>query len=250
MSGDPTVVDILRPITDLFSQSQLQMMLLAWLPLKMSGVLQTNVYVVDMFITTIISTAVVALLTLATKYGSKLLSLFKSKQKLGTISIQVNYYRIGYWGEDIVNSHYTSLAWMISRATRNLSCGEFILMPNPDYDNGDSMLEFSLLPQYTSQCWVQYNGASYHIRYDQNGNVDNEGDNGKSKKSTPPDIIITTSPNDMRNVNWATEFMTSVSKEHREYENAKKERGRWEIDTNGNWFYVSIHDEMYSLLGG
>ncbi|KAI9594665.1 hypothetical protein BDF19DRAFT_423420 [Syncephalis fuscata] len=237
MSDQQSVTDIFRPVTDLFSQQQLQMMLLAWLPLKMSGILQTDVYVVDMFITTVVSSLIVALLAVTGKYGSKILAWFKSGPEVGTISIQVNYYRIGYWGEDIVNSHYTSLAWMVSRAACGLNSGDFILMPNPDYDSDDTMLEFSLLPQYTSQCWVEYKNAKYHVRFDQTNTASNDSD-GKAKKSAPPAIIISTSPDDVRNVNWATEFMTSVSEEHREYEKSKKERGRWELDSNGNWFYV------------
>ncbi|RKP05462.1 hypothetical protein THASP1DRAFT_26052, partial [Thamnocephalis sphaerospora] len=204
----------------------------------MENTLKTGIYVIDMFTVSVISTAVVAIITATTKYGgdawewastqgaddiqsigattiamigAAIIALcvavwerFFSDRGDTTISIQVDYYRIGYWGEDIVNTHYTALSWMIGRAARGLDCGQFIMVPAPDYEQDDSVLEFSLIPQYNSNCWVEYEGSNYFISFNQNNS--NEGEN-KDKKGAPPSIVITTDSNDKRDIDWASKFL-------------------------------------------
>jgi hypothetical protein len=233
------LAEIFQPLVDMFSGHQLQMILLAWLPTQIGDYIKTDIYVVDMFILTALSTALVSVLTVIYKYSQFIIDWLKRRESKIPISVQVNYYRIGYWGEEITNPHYTAVSWMISRAARNLNSGQFVMMPVPDYECEGVMLDFSLLPSRHSNCTIEYEGHKYHISFDNsNGNSGDGDNNNNNRKGTPPSIIITMDAEEAHDVDWATNLLRDIYKAYSDYELSKKERGRWELDSDGNWFYV------------
>ena len=231
--------ELLTPVTELFSTSQIQMLLLAWLPLKLGDHLKTNIYSVDMFLVTLIATGVTCLLSILHTSGFQLFQFWqRNKDRL---SVQVDYYRQGPWGEEIANTHYTSLAWMIGHASKGLDTGSFIVVPKPEYENQDEILDFNILPQHYATCEIIYEGHKYQISFNQQQEQNNDhgnggGGGGGNHKKVPPSLIVTTM--EARDVAWFTKFLKDVTGLYKANEASKKERGRWELDENGNWFYV------------
>src|SRR2546429_9782225 len=87
--------EIFRPLVDLFTQSQVHTILLAWLPTKLEPYM-TGIMTVDMFITTIIASG---LTTLALVLLRCIASAEGQRQKKDSVTIQIEYYAIGTYGD-------------------------------------------------------------------------------------------------------------------------------------------------------
>ena len=151
----------------------------------------------------------------------------------------MDYFRQGPWGEHLANTHYTALAWMISHATKGLNIGQFTVIPEAAYEHADKPVEFSILPQHDTRVTVEMCGRVYDLAFQRPSSQENgsDGENcGQNKANIPPSIIVT--PWEKRDVAWFARFIQETSQAYKQFELEKKQRGRWELDENGNWFHV------------
>lgn len=115
---------ILKPFFDLFSRTQIQSVLIAWLPTKIMPYL-TGIITVDMFAITVI---VSSLSTLTYLFHSLIYDyLISHSNDKNLITIQIDYYNLGTYNEMNKNIIYESLSWLISEQTKKLEKGKFIL---------------------------------------------------------------------------------------------------------------------------
>src|ERR1044072_244976 len=86
----------IKPFLDIFTRSQVQSVLLAWLPLKLGPYL-TGIITVDMFITTAIASGICTLSYLIYQlFYFTITGNFKNKK---SITIQIEYYALGQYNE-------------------------------------------------------------------------------------------------------------------------------------------------------
>ncbi|CAB4413384.1 unnamed protein product [Rhizophagus irregularis] len=98
---------IIKPFIDQFSRSQIQAILIAWLPTKLSPYL-SGIMTVDMFaVTTVIASGLSTLSYLVYTFLYKQL-VGNSSQK-NSITIKIDYYNLGTYNERSKNIIYESL---------------------------------------------------------------------------------------------------------------------------------------------
>ncbi|PKC64272.1 hypothetical protein RhiirA1_421780, partial [Rhizophagus irregularis] len=108
---------IFQPLTILFTQTQLNTILLAYLPSKLEFYL-TGIIAVDMFITTVIastiSTSIPALVQFLSNTGTPWGKWGNKKN----VTMQIEYYTQGKYGYSYTNVFYEALSWLISQQTK------------------------------------------------------------------------------------------------------------------------------------
>ncbi|KAJ3277772.1 mitochondrial chaperone, partial [Borealophlyctis nickersoniae] len=208
----------LEPIVSLLGGGQLQAMLLAWIPVRFGSSINTGIYAVDMFVTTLIVTVVVALLSFVGTQIKKVIETEPTDINASrVVSVRVDYYRADRYGELIVNLHYEALAWLISQRSRQEKEGEFRMVPydpesgnspqNYDYDgywysdddddeSGANVPDFNILPRGANCLIIQHNKCKFFVYFEQpNDDVGNNNEtkpsnyNEKKLKTEPPIII-------------------------------------------------------------
>ncbi|CAG8444641.1 27270_t:CDS:2 [Dentiscutata erythropus] len=121
--------DIFRSFINLFAREQIQAILLAWIPSKLEPYF-SGIIAVDMFITTLIATAITTLF-----YAScSLLQVFQLRKPL---TVQIEYY------------------------VKELNNGSFIVQPtnSKNYESYE-VLDFNILPENKEQIIIEYKGLS------------------------------------------------------------------------------------------
>ncbi|KAJ3035217.1 hypothetical protein HK097_004262, partial [Rhizophlyctis rosea] len=197
----------LYPVMQLLSGGSLQAMLLAWIPIKYGEMINTGIYAVDMFVTTLLVTVLIALMTFI---GSALKTVIETdpvnNNQDETISIKVEHYRTDKYGELIVNLHYEALAWIISQRSREESTGDFRMVPYDadtaktnsssgdswgydwysDYSNEDTdtsaVPDFNILPRGDFPLLIEHHGCLFSIKFEQP--VDDGSNNDTKTPST------------------------------------------------------------------
>ncbi|KAJ3040463.1 mitochondrial chaperone [Rhizophlyctis rosea] len=210
----------LSPVIQMLGGSSLQAMLLAWIPMRFGEMINTGTYAIDMFVTTLIVTVFVALLTLA---GTALKTIIETdsvnNKQDDVISIKVEHYRTDKYGELIVNLHYEALAWLISQRSREEMNGDFRMVPYDaetsnnggssgdswdwDYysDDGDAdtsaVPDFNILPRGDFPLLIEHNNCLFTVKFEQPTDDGSSGDNQKPatayaerKARAEPPIVI------------------------------------------------------------
>ncbi|KAH8551539.1 hypothetical protein BGW37DRAFT_44067 [Umbelopsis sp. PMI_123] len=126
-------LQVLSPLTPIFSYNQLETLLCAWVPNRLDGVLErhglkSGLYVVDHFVVT----ATIALLLVSTKilvtYVKHQISRRSIPKEQGTQSISVTIHpSITDSYHNIPNVFHQSLAYLISEKTKSWTSGSFSL---------------------------------------------------------------------------------------------------------------------------
>src|SRR6266498_3135486 len=115
--------EIFQPFLGLFTQSQVNTMLLAWLPAKF-GPYMSGIMTVDMFLTSVmasgISTFALALYKLISSSSKTLGNPWENDGNLGSITVQIEYYAKGTYGDLSTSIFYEALSWLISLQTKCL----------------------------------------------------------------------------------------------------------------------------------
>ncbi|KAJ3078633.1 hypothetical protein HK102_004352 [Quaeritorhiza haematococci] len=214
----------LDALIQLFSDNQLQVVLLSWIPVHFGPYLNTGLVAVDMFITTAIATLITTILKIFWVIAEVL---FKLKPDSDKLSIKVEYYRLDHWGERCINPHYVALAWLISRQAKDQKSGSFRMMVLDEYiaqedlkqkwvemsgalkkaaekgsqdslvkaDSGGSFLvdnedecklyDFSIIPRDSSSITIKHDGHEFVVLYDEDeAKEDNDNNNNNNDKSS------------------------------------------------------------------
>ncbi|CAG8662229.1 8999_t:CDS:2 [Rhizophagus irregularis] len=202
--------EIFQPFIDLFTQSQVNSILLAWLPVKF-GSYMTGIMTVDMFLTSIIASGI-STLALAL-YNRIITSSTKSDDPIRSdniITIQIEYYTEGTYGDLTVSVIYKALSWLISQQTKCLDKGSFIVRHtdsvNRNNDDECAPPGFDILPEKNQKIMIEYKGLKFDVTY---------------KSSTSIDII--------------TDYLNEITRSYLETQKKVKVRSRYE--RNGHYWY-------------
>ncbi|CAG8790706.1 39727_t:CDS:2 [Gigaspora margarita] len=219
--------DIFRPLIKLFSHKQLQAVLLAWISSKLEPYF-SGIIAVDMFITTLIATAITILL-----YASfSLLQLFQFRKPL---IVQIEYYVKGIYGTQEKNQIYEALSWIISQQTKELNKGLFIVQPtnNKNYEPY-KVPDFNILPEKKKQIIVEYKGRKFNVVYKMQ---ETDKNNNNNSQPVPPNSF---------DVNAITEFINEVT--HFYFKAKEKYHKRSQYKRNeGNWNRVQYLSDLNGL---
>ncbi|CAG8704086.1 15077_t:CDS:2 [Dentiscutata erythropus] len=204
---------IFQPFVDLFNQAQVQTILLAWLPTKI-GHLLPGIMAVDMFITTIIASGLTVLCGAIYAMSQS----FFSGKGWGTslVTVQIEYY-------------VTALSWIISKQTKKLEKGSFIVQPTNEYqDNDDDECApptFNILPEANQQISIEYKGRKFNVTFNM------------------PEGEIEDSNSDVDSI---AEFINEVTRAYLESQKRDKIRARYER-TDGYWYRVQSLSSIRGL---
>ncbi|GET04025.1 hypothetical protein RCL_jg24354.t1 [Rhizophagus clarus] len=157
-------LSIVKPFTNQFSQSQIQSILTAWLPTKISPYL-TGILMVDMYAISVIATGLTTLAYLAYSLLIKLMvGKFNSKT---LITLQIDHYSIGTYNERNKNIMHKALSWLISEQTKNYDKGSYILniFNNINNKNINAIPHFNILPMNNHEIDITYKDVNFKIKY-------------------------------------------------------------------------------------
>ncbi|GES81310.1 P-loop containing nucleoside triphosphate hydrolase protein [Rhizophagus clarus] len=246
-------------ISNIFTQSQVNTALLAWLPTKLEPYL-TGIMAVDMFITTVLASGIT---TLAFKFFRSLRKGVPWKNDK-TVTIQIEYYTTGKYGIQNVNVFYEALSWIISQQTKKLDKGSFVVRPITNlaknfFDRGDDDDEFAppgfnILPENDQQITIEYDGKEFYVTIHMseqeiinNGNnilnhnfeenIPFPNPNSNTKKSAPS-IYLTTAKDANTSVDDLSEFLNQIVRSYLENQKKMKIRSRYERSEN---MWQNIH---------
>ncbi|RIB15050.1 hypothetical protein C2G38_2039696 [Gigaspora rosea] len=241
---------IFRPFINLFSREQLQAILLAWLPSKLEPYF-SGIIAVDMFMTTLISTAVTTLI-----YAScSLLQIFQFRSSL---TVQIEYYVKGIYGKE-KNPLYEALSWIISQQTKELDNGAFIVQPanNKKYERYETP-DFNILPEKKQQINIEYRGRKFNVVYKLQENDNNNNQSYPQPQSyyyKEPDLVPSiflsvinndSSSNNKLDVNAITEFISEVTSSYFRTKEKNHKRARYKRN-EGNWNRVQLLSDLNGL---
>ncbi|TPX36323.1 hypothetical protein SmJEL517_g01631 [Synchytrium microbalum] len=240
----------LEPLIQLLNVSSMHGILLAYLPESPLGhKLRTNIYAVDMFVTSLLVTGTTSLMSVS---GSVLRSLFSPTQsQTDSVSVKVEYYRMDAYGEQMVNLHYKALSWLISRASQNQTGGDFRMVPfEEDGYNYDATEEddagppFNILPRGDGVLNVENDGFKFSVYFDHSGDSgegkkdDNRGWSSSRAVTSEPPIIIQRVDSGPTDISWMHAWLVGVTKSYLKEETKNKVRARWEMRET---YWARIH---------
>ncbi|KAJ3270880.1 hypothetical protein HDV01_007351 [Terramyces sp. JEL0728] len=261
----------LQPIVELFSSSQLQSMLLAWIPVKYGARINTGIFAVDMFVTTTIATIVVSLLRMSGKIG-QLFLLNSSPANTNSLTIKVDYHRITTWGDKTVNSHYEALLWLVSKLSSKQKVGDYRMIVTNDYISKDtlkkyleknpiaeddgllksvtsqfnhvenvddmSVLDYNLLPRDDAKISIHHEGREFLVWFDQE---ETDKGNQTEKIHSEPSLIVqkvpkagSSAPSDTT-IEEMHEWLLRITRLYKRYLDNFDERYRYEYDPENGW---------------
>ncbi|KAI9206636.1 uncharacterized protein BJ171DRAFT_566514 [Polychytrium aggregatum] len=191
----------LVPFIELLNGSQMQGMLLAFIPLYFSYY-NTGVYAIDMFVTTVVVTLVTALLAIL---GGRVKAILEWKQaeldNVQPITVKVEYYRYDRWNEAVENIHYQALAWFITNLSHDQKTGDYRMslerdtksfITDPD-DDKIRLPGFNLIPRTDRLIQIKHNTNTISVWFDQTQQDNNNEEKRSTYTSRPkpePPIII------------------------------------------------------------
>src|SRR3954451_3049154 len=209
----------IKPFLDIFTRSQVQSVLLAWLPIKLNPYL-TGLIAVDMFITTVIASGTCTLAYLI--YNLLIYLLTGNLKKEKSITIQIEYYSFGQYNERKKNIVYESISWLITQQSKKLQNGSFILKVIPNMNNkGNTKLISNILPEVDHEITIEYKGSKFNLKYKIPDNKNNNLNNINSDMVTmivqeKPSIYLTTSDN--TNVDDIYELLNDLTEFYLEFQ--------------------------------
>ncbi|KAJ2999798.1 hypothetical protein HDV02_001821 [Globomyces sp. JEL0801] len=215
-----------EPIRDLITITQVRNVLLAWIPIRFGPHINTGIFTVDMFLTSM-------LVAVVTSVGSILCSIVGSIYDYRSdnyLTIEVNYYRKSYWGSQCVNPHYTAILWLISKSSGKQKSGNFKMNVTTDYisstvlktqiernpiSSDDELLsqltsnfnsveipedlehfDFNLLPKEGHEIQVTHEKQSYTVWFEKDKNQTKNSDDSDSETTQDPEPILFIQPVD------------------------------------------------------
>ncbi|CAG8501238.1 7796_t:CDS:2 [Ambispora gerdemannii] len=244
----PNYIELFQPVRDLFNQHAIQTVLMAWLPTKLAPHLTQNMSV-DMFVISASATVLTALLL---SFFGLCYSLYSGSLPWhqNTITVQVEYYETGIYGDQSISVLYEALSWLISGQTQKLRKGQFIVQPKALH--WDEIVEddckppdFNMLPEPNQEVEVEYKNRKFKVflRKPEEDEANNNNGNNNVNNSNPdaakpmPSIYLTTIEDKHAQLNVVSDFINEVTRAYLEDKKKKKTRGRYER-TDGYWYRV------------
>jgi len=230
-----------KPFIDIFSRSQVQTILIAWLPTKLSPYL-TGIIAVDMFVTTVIASGLSTLFYLIYLTISNILS---GNSQKNSITIQINYYVLGTYNERTKNIIYESLSWLISEQTKKLKKGSFILNMLPNLNNNrdkNAIPKTSILPINNQEIAIEFEKKLFKIKYQIPDEDNKNKNNDKSFKTynfgyryssfiydiEKPSIFISTNEKSETMVNDVSDLLHNITQKYLKFQRENAGRFRYE----------------------
>ncbi|CAB4441100.1 unnamed protein product [Rhizophagus irregularis] len=226
---------IFQPLTNLFTQAQLNTILLAYLPSKLEFYL-TGIIAVDMFITSVVACAISTSIPALFQFISVTGTPWGNKK---TITIQIEHCTQGKYGYSYTSVFYEALSWLISQQTKKLNDGSFVIQPvNSIYDDDDDEDDcappnFNILPEKNQKITIEYKEKKYDVTYQIPGQDDDDDDGigrrSKSKQQLKPSIYLTTTEeSNEASVDVMSEFLNEIVRSYLEIQKKSKVRSRYE----------------------
>jgi len=236
---------LIKPFLDLFTRSQVQSVLLAWLPTKLTPYL-TGIITVDMFITTVLATGISAFAYLIYQLIYDFLTKSKNGNKIKSICIQIEYYALGQYNERTKNIFYESMSWLISHKSKKLVTGSFVLkvLPNVNSKGNVKILPNSnVLPEIDHEIFIEYKGKHFSIKYkipERKNNININNINSEiisMVAQEKPSIYLATFNNSCASVDELFELLNDITSFYLELQ--KKEKGRFRYEnTRSHWIQI------------
>ncbi|CAG8700446.1 2314_t:CDS:2 [Rhizophagus irregularis] len=202
--------EVFQPFIDLFTQSQVNTVLLAWLPAKF-GPYMSGIMTVDMFLTSVIASGISTFALAMYKFISSR-TLNDPIRNENTVTVQLEYYYEGIYGDLSASIFYEALSWLISNQTKQLDKGAFIVRHTNSVNNNDddecAPPNFNILPEKNQQITIEYKGLKFDVAF---------------KSSTSIDII--------------TDYLNEITRSYLETQRKMKVRSRYERNSS-YWYHV------------
>lgn len=147
--------ELLEPLYAVFSFTQLELILQAYVPTQLGDYIKTNIYTVDTFLVTAAVTLIVFLIKLFHKIFTDIIS--GRKRDNGAISVIVEPMTTDQWNDSVHNVHHQALSWLISEKSKLKDSGSYSLKPDLeiDYKFGEPPV-FNMLPQPDEEVEIEH----------------------------------------------------------------------------------------------
>ncbi|CAG8459303.1 2036_t:CDS:2 [Acaulospora morrowiae] len=234
---------IFQPFVDLFTQEQVQAILLAWLPTKLGSFL-SGIIAVDMFLTTILASGITV--TFAALFALIRTRFTGIMWDQNLVTVQIEYYATGIFGDQYTSLFYESLSWLISQQTKQLDKGAFIVQHTNKVAEGEDDCAppgFNILPEKNQQVTIKHDKRKFHVTFslpaaDGINNADNNNNrNSTSTTKVMPSIYLTTIKDSNANVDSVSNFLNEVTRAYLESQKKTKTRSRFERN-EGYWYKI------------
>lgn len=235
-----------KPLIDTFTKSQVQTVLLAWLPTKLSPYL-TGIISVDMFVTTVIATGITSFAQLI--YETIYYFINKNNNNNCTITLQIDYYSVGPYYERQRNLIYESLSWLISQESKKLEIGTFNLNVYPNINNKGNEADVPnsiILPKNDQEIQIEYKGNRFLVEFkiqenNRNNNINNNLINYSLSmmNQEKPAILLSLNnkDNSKTNMNKVKDLLDDLTKFYLDVQ--RKENGRFRYEnTESRWHRI------------
>ncbi|KAG9304306.1 hypothetical protein G9A89_019868 [Geosiphon pyriformis] len=236
-----------QPLLDQFNQGAVTTILVAWLPKKLEAFLSGNM-AVDMFLISALAAAITALLgTIYSLGGGLFTGSFPWARNL--VTVQVEYYVTGIYGDQSVSTLYEAISWLIGKQTKDLSKGMFIVQPQTaDWDEQDDddckPPGFNVLPERGQDITITYKKQKFQVNFNMpvndSGNDGNSNNNNNRQADTSkpmPSIYLSTFEDKNPKVDTVADFIENVTRAYLEDKKKKRSRCRYER-TDGYWYRI------------
>ncbi len=202
----------IKPFVELFSRSQVQTILIAWLPTKLSPYL-TGIMAVDMFTITVIASGLSTLAYLI--YTLIYILLIGNLSQKNSITIQIDYYSLGTYNERNKNIIYESLSWL------------------------NTIPDSSISPINNHEITIVFKGNNFNIKYkipESNNNTNNKNNDNNNYSyisminNEKPSIYLSTLEKSEAIVDDVSTLLNNITKNYLEFQ--KKANGRFRYENN------------------
>ncbi|RKP14151.1 hypothetical protein BJ684DRAFT_19418, partial [Piptocephalis cylindrospora] len=154
-------VEKLRPLFNLFTTTQVQMILMSWLPMFMDDRILSGIPMVDMFIFSMLSTLVVSFMDIATLIWEILWK--RRTANSDDISFRVDPSRYNQYSQSVSNPYYAAVSWLITQGIRGLTTGGFVIQVAGECEEDGKILGFDILPEDNQKFHIIYKNEMYLV---------------------------------------------------------------------------------------
>ncbi|KAJ3204671.1 hypothetical protein HDU67_009360 [Dinochytrium kinnereticum] len=247
----------LHALAGFISDHRLESFLLAWLPTSVFGKrLHTGVYAIDMFVTSLLATVLVAGVTVGIDAGKHLIEQLTSPMDGSeSVLVRVEHMRRGAWWTT-VNEHYCALAWLITRQCTSQTTGSYRLVPYESEfkttktkeeddeadlldDDGKNVTDFNILPSTSeSALTFQHGDHEFRVTFDFD-DISEEEKKSPNYNPREPSMILQRINAGPTSTVWMKEWISTVTREFVRFQRSNRVRGRYEYDPDeGSWSFV------------
>ncbi|KAJ3306346.1 mitochondrial chaperone [Kappamyces sp. JEL0829] len=266
-----------------FDTSSLKAFLLTLVPIYCAPYLTGN-FSIDIFITGMLSSVIVAALSLVWALLVNLGGWFEGWAE-NQLTLCIDSTAVGPYGS-IQNNHYKALCWLVSRLTSSKIAGDYKMMATADvldskqlldlvkksleddklaFDASDpdlvlnlkgvdlddiAVYDFNIIPENDSWITIEHEGKEFEIMFTINQNAKSESDNSNNAKKVPGTPSISIRQKGGRNLREISDWVSRISILYEKYRQKTSTRSRWEYSSSEyDGMYWSILTELYSCRG-